>query len=176
MDIVYHPDNRSQVVQFLTRQFGFESAVDMMNTRTIPESLMEVITQKVIPRPLKPVSLNWHDESVKKDFMRYTARTYPHKTIQIHELSDYDMRMIHTMNRLRSSYDTYRNDRRRTMLSNIRDIAPPVSQVPKKVKDTSAIVKSREPVMTCRAIKMNGEKCTAKTKNGTEFCCRHSKK
>jgi hypothetical protein len=188
MESVYHAENRSQVVQFLTRQFGFESAVEMINSRTVPESAKVVITQKVIPRPIKPVVLKWDDETVKQDFVRYIARTYPNKTVEFHELSDYDKRMIHTMNRMRSLYHSYNRDRKKTLLTNIREI----EQTSQKVHDTSSKkgsmsskkesmssvkpLKKCDQSIICRAVKMNGEKCTAKAKNGIEYCCRHSKK
>lgn len=204
MEIVYDNTNRSHVIHFLTKQFGFESAVNMMNTKTIPDTMIPVITQKVIPRCPKPLPVvNWEDESVQQDLVRYVSRTYPGRiTMQVHELSDYDIRMVHTMNRLRTSYHTHNHERKKTILSNLRDIesarehdyqktqkgqlattkkeSKKCMSVPKSDKsvpksDKSAYKKCEE-IVTCRAIKMNGDKCTAKAKNGTQYCCRHSKK
>lgn len=202
MDIIYDSLHRSHIVQFLTKHFGFDSAINMMNTRTIPETMIHVITQKVIPRCPKPLPVvNWEDETVQQDFVRYVSRTYPGRaTMHVHELSDYDIRMVHTMNRLRTSYQSYNHERKKTILSNLRDIESAREhdyQNTQKTgngvkKDTSATKKDTsatksdksnlksakkcEEIVTCRAVKMNGEKCTAKAKNGTQYCCRHSKK
>lgn len=194
MEIVYDNTNRSHVIHFLTKQFGFESAVNMMNTKTIPDTMIPVITQKVIPRCPKPLPVvNWEDESVQQDLVRYVSRTYPGRiTMQVHELSDYDIRMVHTMNRLRTSYHTHNHERKKTILSNLRDIesarehdyqktqkgqlATTKKESKKCTSGDKSASKKCEEIMTCRAIKMNGDKCTAKAKNGTQYCCRHSKK
>lgn len=176
-----------------------------MNAKTIPDTMIPVITQKVIPRCPKPLPvINWEDETVQQDLVRYVSRTYPDRlTMQAHELSDYDIRMVHTMNRLRTSYHAYKHDRKKTILSNLRDIESARDHdyqntqksqlVTTTKKDTStpkkdtSVSKSDKRVdksapkkcennLTCRAIKMNGDKCTAKAKNGTQYCCRHSKK
>ena len=180
MNIVYDPNNRSSVVNYLTKRFGFIAATDMYNARGIPPDAIDTICGKVlVPKNPPMPEIDWTDESVLSDLKRYTHRTYPGKNVGILDLTEYDVRMIHTMNRLRKSYDTHLSTRKRTVLSSINDIErdrelQPLPLPKNRVKPV--VAKPAAVPETCRAIKMNGDKCTAKAKNGTQFCCRHSKK
>ena len=180
MDIVYNPNNRSSVVNYLTKQFGFDVAIKMYNDRDIPSDAIETIREKVV-KPNKPPmpEIDWTDESILSDMKRYTQRTYPGKNVDIHNLTEYDIRMIYTMNRLRKSYDNHASKRKRTVLSSInvieRDRELQTPPLPKNQQKKTCSKPITVPEI-CRAVKMNGEKCTAKAKNGIQFCCRHSKK
>lgn len=167
--------NRSKTVEFLTRHYGFDTAVHLVNSGAIPKDMASVIEQKVISHPVQIPCIDWNDENVQQIVQKYIARTYPnHVNFEKENLTDHDLRMIHTMSRLRVSYDAYSNQRRKTVLSSLKEIEKVRATSP--VEKSAASVAPKKCTTICRAVKMNGEKCTAKAKNGTLYCCRHSKK
>lgn len=180
MDVVYNPSNKASVVNYLTKRFGFDVAVNMYNDRTIPSDVMDTVRDKVlVSKPSPTPIIDWTDESILSDMKRYVQKTYPrtYKNVDIEHLTDYDIRMIHTMNKLRKSYDTHTSQRSRTVLCSINVIERDrESQIPLPRNQQKKAPKAVVVQEICRAVKMNGEKCTAKAKNGTQFCFRHSKK
>lgn len=179
MDAIYNNTNRANIVTYLTKQFGFDRATHMYETRTIPQDACDTIVKKVIvsaPRARTP-EIDWTDEGVINNMKRYIQRTYNGKHVDVSDLTEYDVRMIYTMNKLRNSYNAHQVGRKKTMLSTLNEIEKARDRHPPPPNNT--VVKKTPPNTqqeTCRAIKMNGEKCTAKAKNGTQFCCRHGKK
>ena len=170
--------NRSKTVEFLTRHYGFDTAVHLVNSGTIPKDMASVIEQKVISQPVQIPCIDWNDENVQQIVKKYIARTYPNQlNFEKENLTEHDLRMIQTMSRLRTSYTKYSEQRRKTVLSSLKDIektrTSPVANVAPK---SAAKLAPKSAATICRAVKMNGEKCTAKAKNGTLYCCRHSKK
>jgi len=79
---------------------------------------------------------------------------------------------------VRLSYKTYRSNRHKTILLSNSDyfnvIQRPIPSIPVPAKK---VTKPIPPAIECRcrAYKMDGNICNAKTKGG-EFCMRHSKK
>ena len=93
-------------------------------------------------------------------------------------LNEYDMKMIHTIQKLKASYKKYDKCAKTEMLSRHEIDCMTVSYnqpvVKKKTKQNKAVVETK--VKICPAIKMNGQVCNCKIKNGNMFCARHSKK
>lgn len=180
MEVIYNPTNRANIVTFLTKQFGFDRATHMYETRTIPPDACDTIMKKVVTPPPRTPEIDWTDKGIIHNMQRYIQRTYHGKHIDVSDLTDYDIRMIYTMNKLQNSYNEHQVGRKKTILSNLKDIEkerdrnPPPQ--PKNIVEKKVQSKPASTHETCRAIKMNGEKCTAKAKNGTQFCCRHGKK
>lgn len=88
------------------------------------------------------------------------------------KLSDIDRKVILSMDRLQKSYAKCQDKKVQTVLIEYQrqpmfnqDL---LQEVPKKAMK---VINTTE----CRAFKMNGDKCTAKTKCG-DFCARHTKK
>lgn len=184
-------NNRSKTIEFLTRHYGFDTAVHLVNAGAIPKDMADVIEQKVLSQPVQRPCIDWNDENIQQIFEKYIARTYPNQVnFEKENLTEHDLRMIHTMSRLRVSYTNYSEQRRKTVLSSLKDIekaraTSPVlksaaSMAPKSANNAApksdTNVAPKKCTTICRAVKMNGEKCTAKAKNGTQYCCRHSKK
>jgi len=104
---------------------------------------------------------------------KYLVRTYGSEKgaimLQTDMLSDMDRKIIRSMTKLAMSYTGYKDKKVRTIQLDYRPVLailnpPPAAPLPMK------------PVpCACKAIKMNGDKCTAKVKKGA-FCARHSKK
>jgi hypothetical protein len=181
MEVIYKHTNRANVVTFLTKHFGFKRAIHMYETQTIPSEACDIIIQKVISTPrTRTPDIDWTDEGILHDTNRYIQRTYNGQPVEIANLTEYDVRMIYTMNKLRNSYNAYKNGRKRTMLSSLNEIEKTRYCHPPQPKNTivknTLITQQASISETCRAVKMTGEKCTAKAKNGTGFCCRHGKK
>lgn len=84
-----------------------------------------------------------------------------------------DRKVIASMEKLQTSYAHYRDKKVQTVLIEYQRIplCPPKEPKETKAPKESVLVVKQE----CRAIKMNGTKCTAKTKHG-DFCARHMKK
>lgn len=108
---------------------------------------------------------------------KYLTRTYgavmAQEMIRNNSLSEMDRKMIASMDRLQHAYATCKEKKVHTVLIEYQRQPICTEQVSKT--KTNEIKKISNIKKECRAIKMNGEKCTAKTKCG-EFCARHSKK
>lgn len=179
MEDIYNPTNRANIVKFLTKQFGFDRATHMYETRAIPPDACDTILKKVVvsTHSTRTPEIDWTDEGVLHSMQRYIQRTYNGKHVDVSDLTEYDIRMIYTMNKLQNSYNTHQVNRKKTILSTLNEIENTrYSRPPPQPKNMFVEKKAPPKQETCRAIKMNGEKCTAKTKNGTQFCCRHGKK
>lgn len=117
---------------------------------------------------------------------RYLVRKYGERVaremIELHKITDMDQKIIASMDKLQKSYANCRDKKVKTVLieyqrapiftssetlESTKQAKSVRNQVPKK---ESNVLKTE-----CRAIKMNGDKCTAKTKCG-DFCARHMKK
>lgn len=83
-----------------------------------------------------------------------------------------DRKVIASMEKLKCSYAQHRDKKVQTVLIEYQRIPLCPPKEPKEIKAPKEIAK---PKQECRAIKMNGTKCTAKTKHG-DFCARHMKK
>lgn len=132
---------------------------------------------------------------------RYLSRTYGQTEGQRkwdeQEFSPIDVKMILTMNKLQSSYSAIRGERKHTVMTSRYDIEKrdviqrdllKKEMIQKETAKKERLMskkttrdQARESTMgvtemICKAYKMSGDKCTAKSKNGTGFCARHSKK
>lgn len=114
---------------------------------------------------------------------RYLKRKYgPSKVedmLQNNTISDIDFKTIESMCKLKTSYTAIQNKRVQTVVIAYKE-DPNISAItPKNRKDPKPLLKKKEPkvvsVCVCKAIKMDGQLCGAKAKNGT-YCARHSKK
>ena len=135
---------------------------------------------------------------IADDAKRYLVRTYGpsegERKMNDGEFLPIDIKMILTMGKLRSSYNTLRCDRKRTLYTSQIEIQKrDVDQrellkkdmLQKEITKKERLMKTRtlrvakgpvgDPII-CKAFKMSGDKCTAKATNGHEFCARHSKK
>jgi Zn-dependent M28 family amino/carboxypeptidase len=103
---------------------------------------------------------------------KYLTRTYgPEKgalMLQTDMIGDIDRKIILSICKLSTSYKAHNDNKVKTIQLNVHPIhdnkPPPTLRRPTKPV-----------VCICKAIKMNGDKCTAKVKEGA-FCARHSKK
>jgi hypothetical protein len=144
--------------------------------------------------------LNIDDDSVREHAKRYLIRAYGEiegiQKLDARMFTEFDTKMIRTMMKLKGSYDTIQGNRRNTIMTTKhemlqentdRDISEKKKDISAKKKELSSTKKdssSKKKISTlipspeaiCRAYKMNGEKCTAKTKKTDGFCARHTKK
>jgi len=133
-----------------------------------------------------------NDAAVQGIAIRYMTRAYGNadgtKRCLERQFTDNDTKMINTMGKLQTSYQKLKDNRKRTLLTSQieiqkRDVAQrevvKQEMVKKETEKKEKVKKAqivKDPVITCcKAFKMNGQKCTSKTKN-TAFCIRHSKK
>jgi len=110
---------------------------------------------------------------------RYLVRKYgattAHEMIRMDTISELDRKVILSMERLQKAYKKCYENKVQTVLIEYQrqpmfDQAVLKTTVPEK-----AVSKKKAVPKECRAIKMSGEKCTAKIKCG-DFCARHTKK
>lgn len=167
--MAYLSENRSIVMKFLTRNVGFDTATKMWTSKTIPPELLEKIETCVISSRVKPIpELDFSSVEVKEDAVRYLIRLYGEedgmRRFLSRDFTEFDKKMIHTMGMLRTKYKTCSTNRSHTRQTT-------KQQLPEFTSTTK-----KDLPLLCKAYKMNGEKCTAKTKNNTLYCARHSKK
>lgn len=99
---------------------------------------------------------------------KYFRRAYPDRPdtdVQTTNWTEFDVKMIRTMVKLKSSYKSHADSRKVPKYHHER--------VTLEKRDTSAaeVVDHR-----CPAVKRDGKVCDAKLKDGLEFCKRHLKK
>ena len=80
-------------------------------------------------------------------------------------LNDTDEKLIHAIYNLKKNYQKTLDDRKCTKYIDF-------SEINNKVEVKTAKAKTPEK-RVCKAIKMNGEPCTAAAKENCEFCGRH---
>lgn len=197
--MAYENANRGKVMNYLTRNVGFNEAKIMFTNQSIPAQWIEVIesvilapTKKQASPPQTPLDLN--DPLVLEHVIRYLSRAYGEadglSRLKKREFTTYDDKMMRTMIKLNASYTLLKDSRRNTLLTSKHEMQ--TAHVTKEthakqerrkanVSASAAITKTNShakvsEVAICRAYKMNGEKCSAKTKNADGFCARHSKK
>lgn len=121
------------------------------------------------------------DDDTKVHAMKYLTRTYgKHVSEYVSNnkpVSDYDMKMIFTIQKLRNSYKKYEKSVKTAMLTRYEiDNLNATKNVP-IVKMTKEKPSKEKPVMKyCPAIKMDGQVCNCKIQNNGNFCGRHLKK
>lgn len=190
--MAYEASNRGDVMKYLTRQVGFMEAKQYWDTRTIPPEYMECIETCVLAtRGSKrsdaraPIVDVYTDDTVRDHAIRYVKRAYG----EVHgmerwngkALTEYDLKMIRTMTKLHGAYASIHDDRRATRLTTYQEMHTEGIQTDIVEKKSAPKTKktNKDPVntvTTCRAYKLDGTQCTAKTKNGSGFCVRHTKK
>jgi hypothetical protein len=110
---------------------------------------------------------------------KYLTRTYgPEKgawMLQTDTLSDMDRKMIQSMEKLAMGYQKINDKKVRAIQLDYRPIISDYSANKKETTKPRQSNVEKPMVVCCKAIKMNGEKCSAKVKDGA-FCARHSKK
>lgn len=128
-----------------------------------------------------------HDAHFVSHASRYLTRKYGRDKgedmLRNNEINDIDFKTIESMCKLKTAYTAIRNKRVQAVViafkddPNISAITPKTQRAankPPKVPNESK--PSRDVlVCVCKAIKMNGQPCGAKSKNGL-YCARHSKK
>lgn len=121
------------------------------------------------------------DDDTKVHAMKYLTRMYgKHASEYVSNnkpMSDYDMKMIITIKKLRNSYKKCEKGVKTAILTRYEiDNLNATQDVPitKTTKEKS--VKEVVVVKYCPAIKMNGQVCNCKIQNNGKFCGRHSKK
>ena len=125
------------------------------------------------------------DENTKPHALKYLTRTYgKHASEYVSNnkpMSDYDMKMIFTIQKLRNSYKKCEKGVRTAMLTryeidnmNATQDVPVVKMKEKPAKEKPP--KEKPIVKYCPAIKMDGQVCNCKIQNDGTFCGRHSKK
>jgi hypothetical protein len=199
--MAYENENRGKVMNYLARNVGFtfNEAKIMFTNKSIPAQWIEVIESVILAPTKKQPSppqtlLDFNDPLVREHAIRYLSRAYGEadglSRLENREFSTYDDKMMRTMIQLNTSYTSLKESRRNTLLTSKHEMQ--IAHVTKethakqerrkvKVAASAAIHKTNShakvsEVAICRAYKMNGEKCSAKTKNANGFCTRHSKK
>lgn len=117
----------------------------------------------------------------KEHAIRYLSRTYGKRAqdfIHKNELvSDYDMKMIYTMQKLKNSYKKFDKSVKTTMLTRYEvDNMSATQEVPIIKVTKPKPPKDEIKVTFCPAIKMDGKRCNCKIQNNNPFCGRHSRK
>ena len=116
---------------------------------------------------------------------RYLKRKYgPSKVedmLQNNTISDIDFKTIESMCKLKTSYTAIEKKRVQTVVIAYKE-DPNISAIAQKKKKEPKPILKKEPkasktvmVCVCKAIKMDGQPCGARAKNGA-YCARHSKK
>ena len=108
------------------------------------------------------------------DFKEYALRTYGNEDS---ELSEYDIKFVKSLQNFRKSHEAEIAKRKcivflkeRPTTSLFQDVNTKKNEKKKEIKHTT------EDIHYCTATKMNGEKCTSKSKPGSNVCGRHMKK
>lgn len=191
--MAYEESNRGKVMAYLTRNIGFNEAKVMFTTQSIPPEWLEVIAKVIIApkktQPLVPESpLDFSDPLIHDHAIRYLARVYGEaegvSRLETRAFTAYDEKMMRTMIQLNATYTSLKVSRRNTQMTSQHEMQ--LADVSKKEQERrtakTVIAKAKSSpakvsvVSICRAFKMNGDKCTAKTKNADGFCARHAKK
>lgn len=103
--------------------------------------------------------------------IEYLLRTYPIDTaIKKTEMTDFDNKMLKAIEKMKESYNAHKN-RKSIIVLKPEDIHQMQSMKDVK-KDTKKETKKVD-VIYCKAIKMDGNNCTAKAKPNCDFCGRH---
>jgi hypothetical protein len=92
-------------------------------------------------------------------------------------LREEDKLLINAIYNLRKNYAQELEKRKTTILIDHKEafVAPIVQKETEKKKQAIKITNPSVDVQYCQAIKMDGNKCTAKAKYGGCFCGRHNK-
>ena len=127
------------------------------------------------------VQYNELSDETKEYALRYLSRTYGKRAkvfIDNHEpVSDYDMKMICTIQKLKNSYKKFDKSVKTTMLTRYEvDNITATQEVPSVKVAKPKPPKVEIKVTFCPAIKMDGKRCNCKIQNNNPFCGRHSKK
>lgn len=163
---LYDPSMTKYVLPYLVRLYNTKIGEHVYYNKLISINDVTNIQKYVLPKPLKPVrELDYDDEQTKSDSIRYLNRQYgkseANRKWLMKELNDFDKKMICTMGMLFKKYNQSSLER-----VNIHE----TNYIQSELQNVIA-----KEVVKCKAFKMNGEQCTAKSKqNG--LCMRHSKK
>jgi hypothetical protein len=181
---MYTNSNKRFVLAYLNQRYLPTKAHYLFDTQSITPVDQVMIEASVLPKPLNVNRELINDANFVSHATRYLTRKYgPIKAeglLQSNTVNDVDFKTIESMCKLKTAYTAIRNKRVQTVViaykedPNFSSIAPKTkaeSAKPKPAKKTS----NKVPVCLCKAIKMDGQPCGAKAKNGT-YCARHSKK
>lgn len=113
------------------------------------------------------------DSTTKYLFRTYGSEKGPWMLQNPDAWTDMDRKMIRSMENLAKGYQAIQDKKVRTIQLDYRPIISDYSNRKPTVEKPVAVPPVA--ILCCKAIKMNGEKCTAKVKEGA-FCARHSKK
>lgn len=180
--IVYEQNNSDTVLKYLKRKYGTKKAKDVYTNKLIESVDMVDIDRlcaqmnKKCKMSMKP--LNYEDKTIKEICIKYMIRTYGETTgfdkWMNKEFTEFDLKMIHVMVNLKNKYKECENNRGKTQqltMSECRQLQQN-TYVPKEVIRPSP-TKPTVAISYCKAIKMNGEQCKAKIKNGAPYCAKH---
>jgi hypothetical protein len=104
-------------------------------------------------------------------YKQYAKRTYGDADAP---LNDYDMKLVKSLEKYKSTHAAEIAKRRCIVFL---EKAPSTSLFEKKQNKNETIKDKKESITkTCSATTMTGKPCTAKAKNGEEFCGRHLRK
>ena len=94
----------------------------------------------------------------------------------IFNLSDYDTKLIKSIQKLRERYSSELSKRKCTIYLKEQIVVSVFDKKTKEKESNKIETKNKLSANICEAIQMNGKKCTAKSKLGENFCGRHCKK
>ena len=184
---MYKAINKAFVISYLNHRYLSEEAHRLYDTRGVIAIDQNMIESNILPKPLIINRELINDPCFKMNAERYLKRQYGAKANEMLEnetISDIDFKMIESMCKLKSAYSAIRNKRVQAVMIAFKE-DPNMSAIkPKKPKEVSTPLertkkrkesKSDVVVCICKAIKMDGQACNARAKNGL-YCVRHSKK
>jgi hypothetical protein len=163
---VYDQSMTKYVLPYLVRLYNTSIGEELYYNKTINDHDVQNIEKYVLPKPLKPIpEIVYEDTQTKLDGIRYLTRQYGQVEGSTKwsnkNLTQFDKKMIHTMGMLYKKYNQSSLER-----VNIHETTYIQSELQN--------VTTKE-VIKCKAFKMNGEQCTAKSKKDG-LCLRHSNK
>ena len=169
-----------QVYKFLENKYGCDEAsfrinnkkVDLGNIYENDEMVyneVDYIHEHILPKKIVcSDKLLPSEEDIEKYKKRYRKNT----------LNDYDIKFIQTSMRLKDAYKKQSENSSKSVLLE-KAISEPDMKHARVCINAVKPVKKDKPVFEikyCKAYKMDGNKCNAKIKDGTNLCRRHKLK
>ena len=92
------------------------------------------------------------------------------------QLTEYDFKLIKSIQKLREGYANELSKRKCSIFLKEPIVVSVFDKNTKEKESKKIEKKTKECVIICEAIQMNGNQCKAKAKPGEKFCGRHCKK
>lgn len=181
---MYTNNSKRFVIAYLSKRYLQDEAHRLFDTQSITPVDQVMIESNVLPLPLNVNRDLINDANFVSHATRYLTRKYgpieAEGLLQSNTINDVDFKTIESMCKLKSAYTAIRNKRVQAVVIAYKEDPNFSAITPKKPKKepTKAPpnkVSKAMSVCVCKAIKMDGQPCGAKAKNGT-YCARHSKK